>query len=289
MALSAVFTVCGVITAGATTLYAGVDHAEYLQPIEEEHGDAMNQRLQGQAGQPQYNPAAQQAMHQPQFDNPMAGHADAYHSVPRLAGNVDLATHVGPTVEWFPIPKWMAGQWQKDGDLTVSYRDLRTNRFTSMSAWTENKMSSFWGHQTDREGNVWHADILPIERDGWSKGKLARFMMVALKCEHSSPKQIVTRARYMVTETYNGSGPIIDMFQQESLNDYTLLPDGEMENISSNRIYSAQGLPLREGGLVSRLRRMGPFTPVPTQSNIDLRKSLNDYLRLHGMANLATD
>jgi hypothetical protein len=276
----------GASTAFGTTLYAGIEHAEQLAPVEEAPANAFNQRLQSQAGQSQYNLAAQQGAPQPQFDPPMAAHYDQYHSVPRLSGNANVVQNAGPTIEWFMIPKWMAGAWRKQGDLTVSYRDLRTNRFTSMSAWTENEMTITWGHQVDRLGNVWHADILPVEKDGWSKGKLARFMMTSLSCEHTSPQQLVTRAKYVVTESYNGSAQVADMFQQESLNDYTMMADGELENMSSNRIFSAQGQPLREGALVSRLQKISPFAPVRVQNNIDLAQSLNTYLSTHGLQHL---
>ncbi len=281
--LAAVFTMAGGI-AYAFTLYSGIQHEDYLDPISTNPANQLNQNLQAN---PQYNLAMQQAKPSPQFESPLSGHADAYHSVPRLAGNATVAQGMETTVEWFMIPKWMAGAWRKQGDLTVSYRDLRTNRFTSMSAWTENEMTITWGHQVDRMGNIWHADILPLEKDGWTKGKLARFLMTSLKCERTDPQQLVTRARYIVTETYNGTSAVADMFQQESLNDYTIQPDGQMENMSSNRIYTSQGQPLREGALVTKLQRVGNFTPQPVQNNIDLARSLNIYLNSHGLQHLA--
>lgn len=273
-------------TAYGTTLYAGIEHADYLQPVEDQHADTMNQHYQSQASQ--YNLRAQQQQApQPQFETPQEGHYDQYHAVPRLTGDAKYVQNAGPTVEWFMIPKWMAGAWQKQGDLTVSYRDLRTGRFTSMSAWTPNIMKTTWGHQVDRMGNVWHADILPLEKDGWSKGKLARFMMTNLNCEHTDQRQLVTRARYVVTETYGATAQVADLFQQESLNDYTLMGDGELENMSSNRIYSSQGQPLREGALVSKLQKVGQFEPVRYQNSIDLAQSLNTYLNTHGLQHLA--
>lgn len=282
LVISLVCTGFSITAANGFTLYSGVNHSDYLAPVTAEQPNAGPQNPASA-----YNLAVQRTAPQPQFDGiPQAGHEDAYHSIPRLGGNVTTAAAAAPTVEWFMIPKWMAGQWKKEGDLTVSYRDLRTNRFTSMSAWTQNEMSISWGHQYDRMGNIWHADILPLEKDGWTKGKLARFMMTQLKCERSTPKELVTRARYIVTESWSGTTQIADVFQQESLNDYTMLPDGQLENISSNRIFSSQGQPLREGGLVSRLQKYAEFTPQRYQNNIDLVQSLNSYLESHGMQSL---
>ncbi|MBX9670808.1 MAG: hypothetical protein K2X93_24620 [Candidatus Obscuribacterales bacterium] len=280
--ISLLCTICSVSPSSAFTLYSGVAHSDYLAPVSDQPS-TQNPPNPASA----FSLAAQRTAPQPQFDgSAQQGHMDAYQTLPRLGGNVTTSATSAPTVEWFMIPKWMAGQWKKQGDLTVSYRDLRTNRFTSMSAWTENEMSISWGHQYDRMGNIWHADILPLEKDGWTKGKIARFIMVNLKCERSTPQELVTRARYLVTETWNGTTQVADVFQQESLNDYTMLQDGQLENISSNRIFSSRGQPLHEGGLVTRLQKYGPFAPQRYQNNIDLVQSLNSYLESHGMQSL---
>ncbi len=192
------------------------------------------------------------------------------------------------TAEWFMIPKWLAGQWAKAGDLTVSLTDLQTGQKSFPNEWVDNKMHAHWGHQTDKVGNVWHVNILPSERDGQSGGKNVRFLTVVQKCEKTDESALVTRTQYVVSESNFVTGQALDMFQQESLNHYILTPQKDVVNVSTNRVFNYQGVPLRDGQLKSEYNRIAEFSPVPVLNGIDLKQSLNDFLDAHGMADLKT-
>lgn len=187
------------------------------------------------------------------------------------------------TVQWFMIPNWMGGTWEKDGDLTTEETDLRSGRSSYKQVWTENHLVSKWGHQLDSHGNVWHVNLLPAERDGMSAGKQVRFLAVAQECERTSAAaDLMTRTHYVVSESNAWSGQPIDTFQQESLNHYTLSPSGQLVNSSSNRVFSYQGQPVRDGQLQSTFRKIANFTPTESMGGINLRQSLADYLQSIG-------
>ena len=200
--------------------------------------------------------------------------AQAAQSVPRY------------TIHWFMIPSWMAGVWLKDGDMTTSITDFRTGMTSNQNEWTENHLENKWGHQQDAKGNFWHADLLPEERDGMSAGKLVRFLVVERHLESSSAQQLVTRVHYLVSESNPWSHQPIDSFQQESLNHYSLTAKDHILNSSSNRVFTYQGQPIREGHLYSEFAKVGQFTPVATINGLDLKTSLDDYLQTHGMGQL---
>ncbi len=189
-------------------------------------------------------------------------------------------------VDWFMLPNWMAGVWLKDGDMTTSVTDLQTGVSSTQNEWTPNRLEATWGHQQDAEGNYWHANVLPSERDGSSAGKLVRFLLLARQCESSSPQQMVTRTHYIVSESNPWNNQPLDTFQQESLNHYALNSQGQLLNSSSNRVFSYQGTPIREGHLVSQFAKIKQFTPVASLNGFDLRASLNDYLESHSLGHL---
>lgn len=191
------------------------------------------------------------------------------------------------TVDWFMIPNWLAGAWLKDGDMTTNVTDLRTGMSSSQREWTENRMEATWGHQQDARGNYWHVNILPAERDGNSAGKLVRFVTVAQKCETSMPTQLMTRTHYIVSESNPWNNQPIDTFQQESLNHYALGGQNQLINTSSNRVFTYQGVPVREGHLVSQFAKIRQFSPVASLNGVDLKASLTDYLQSHSLGNLA--
>jgi hypothetical protein len=248
----------------AATLFGGVSHSESLPPANERYP------LPGPATP--VTPALT-----PEHIAPLAVPAPAAAARPTIES---------PAVEWFPIPEWMAGQWFKKGDLSQSMTNLRTGITTPLNKWTDNAMTVTWGHQKDRLGNIWHANFIPSERDGSSDGILVRFITVAMKCESATPQQVVTRSHYIVTETEHNR--VQDAFQQESLNDYTFLRDGELENTSSNRVFDYQGgRPIRGGNLLSNFTRTAAFAPTARQNNIDLAASLDDFLKSHSLSQLA--
>jgi hypothetical protein len=190
------------------------------------------------------------------------------------------------SIEWFMIPTWMAGAWLKDGDMTTNVTDLRTGMSSSQREWTENRMETTWGHQQDAQGNYWHVNILPAERDGNSAGKLVRFVTVAQKCENTMPSQLLTRTHYVVSESNPWNSQPIDTFQQESLNHYALGGRNQLVNTSSNRVFTYQGAAVREGHLVSEFAKIRQFAPIANLNGIDLRASLSDYLQSHSLGHL---
>lgn len=154
-----------------------------------------------------------------------------------------------------------------------------------MNQWTQDVSTITWGNQIDAKGNIWQGYLIPWERDGVSSGKSVRFVIVDLKREPVATGQVVSRVHSIVTESLGSQ--IVNYFQQEALNDYFLLPTGELENHSSNRDFTSEGQPMREGMLVSRFTKVGPFVPVVNLNGIDMLRCLNEYLKAHNMSQLA--
>jgi hypothetical protein len=246
----------------AATLYGGVNHSDFLAPATQI--DPTTQ------GQPQLTP--QQAI--PQTIEPTLG------------ASASRSTLQNPAIEWFPIPSWMAGTWSKKGDTTQSVTDLRTGITTPMNEFIEDYMSVTWGYQKDSQGNVWHANLVPSERIGESQGKSIAFIIVNLKVIEATPQNLATRTHYIVKETLGRQ--VADIFQQESLTHYQLAGSNfRMDAISSNRIFTYQGQPRRDGKLLSEYTKSAEFQSVNSKQGIDLAASLNEYLKTHNMAGLA--
>jgi hypothetical protein len=243
------------------TLFGGVSHSDFLAPV-----DPVRPALQ--SGGPQ-----QGSQSTPEIISP-------------TQGGSFRATVQNPAIEWFPIPKWMAGKWTKSGDVTKTVTDLRTGITSPVNEFIEDHMTVTWGYQTDTQGNVWHAHLVPSEREGMSQGKNVSFLIVNLKVLEATPQNLATRTHYVVRESVGQQ--LTDIFQQESLTHYE--PAGgmnRMDAISSNRVFTYQGQPKRDGAMVSHYERSANFEPIQTRQGVDLARSLNEYLRSHNMAWLA--
>ncbi|HEY9677768.1 MAG TPA: hypothetical protein V6C76_07150 [Drouetiella sp.] len=248
----------------ANTLFGGVSHADFLEP--------PSDAIQTPAPPPALVP--QQAISLPIAVSPTVGLGSA------------KATLDHPVIEWFPIPKWLAGKWSKNGDTTTSVTDLRTGQEVPVNEYIEDHMTVFWGYQTDNRGNIWHANLIPSAREGMSQGKNVQFMIVNLRVIEATPANLATRTHYVVRETLGRE--LADIFQQEALTHYQLAGSPyKMDAISSNRVFSYQGRPKRDGKMVSHYTKDNEFQTIPSKDGIDLAASLNDYLRRNNMAALA--
>jgi hypothetical protein len=284
--------------ASAETLQIGVSHSEYLPPVHTLEAKValpahyQNPSLRAQTARADdsapttLNAATMQADQLPPVVPPAPLSAvTAPPAAPRVQPTLNR-----PIVEWIPIPGPMAGMWSKRGDTTTSVTDLRTGISQALNQWIDDEMTVTWGHQTDKLGNVWHANLLPAERDSFSAGKPVKFLTVAQKLEGTTPDALITRTHYVVSESYRPGGPVADIFQQEALNHYQLIAEANgtiLQNNSTNRVFAYAGQPLRDGVLLSRFTRVGAFSPTSNLSGIDLVQSLNDYLHSIGRSDLA--
>ncbi|MBU6454452.1 MAG: hypothetical protein KGS72_21970 [Cyanobacteria bacterium REEB67] len=288
--------------ASAETLQIGVSHSEYLPPVHKlEAKIALPAHYQSASLKAQtattdntskvtLDAATMQADQLPPVVPPAMLTATPVSPAPPPAASKPQPTLNRPLVEWFPIPTPMAGMWTKRGDTTTSVTDLRTGISQALNQWIDDEMTVTWGHQTDKQGNVWHANLLPTERDSMSSGKAVKFLTVGQKLEGTAPDALVTRTHYVVSELYRPGGPVADIFQQEALNHYQLIADANstiLQNNSTNRVFAYAGQPLRDGALLSRFTRVGAFSPTSNLSGIDLVQSLNDYLHSIGRPDLA--
>jgi len=259
-ALTSAFASCNF--AFAETLQIGIEHSDYLAPVSQIDNIAPQMTNRNPTMLPSNNSRYQAGVSYEQASRPPQ-----------------------KMVEWFQIPKWMAGTWSKQGDTTISATNLRSGYTQQMNQWTDNRMSVAFGHQQDRSGSIWQANILPAETDSISGSKQVKFFAVSRKCESFTPDKLVTRTHYVVTETLP-SGQVCDQFQQESLNSYTMLPDGELVNNSSNRVFTAEGRAVRDGALNSRFNRIGNFAPKAVLDGVDLNLTFKSFLVALGRPDL---
>lgn len=261
-------------------LFGGVKHSQSLPAVH------YSQHLQGQATQQNLSKPMQGQATQQGLGQPMQGQV-AQQGAPATANSITIPkipklVLPAPRIEWFMIPKWLAGRWTKKGDQTVSVTNLRTGTTRPTNIWIDDEMTVTWGYQVDKTGTVWHANLLPSWRDSYSNGKYVRFLTTSLISESVNAQRLVTRSHYLVTESTRGH--VMQSFQQESVNMYTLGSDGVLTDTSSNRVFTNDGQPVRDGRLSSRFTKVAEFRPRPDERGLNMAESFKQYLIEHGMA-----
>jgi len=237
----------------ATMLFGGATHSEYLPPVSS----------------------------QPTASAPSLSHETPRAELPQEQGQ---ATNAQTKVVWFIVPPWMAGVWAKRGDMTVQVTDPRTGIASNTNEWTDDEMQIRFGHIRDAQGNIWHAYLIPSERDGRSRGQVVRFVTVDFQPVSQAPN-VVGRSRYLISEASDPTR-LRFLYQEESLNEYSPINENEIQNYSSDRMYDYEGRPVRQGLLVSRFKRVAQFSPTEVENGFLLMQSFKAYLTSQGLENL---
>lgn len=262
----AVSIACASQSTASTKLFGSVNHSEVLPPLDYMHRGSVDQSY---------------SYRNPNTYQPKRQYVARIRQGAIDEGVMPQGQPREKNILWIPIPKWLAGTWSKQGDLTVSSTDMRSGVSSPVNQWTPNFQTTTWGNQIDGCGNIWHGYSIPTEIDGNSSGKTVKFVIIDGHWEPSSPDHLITRVRSIVISSYGRQ--VVDEFQQEALNDLCLLQTGELANYGSTRDFTNQGLPLRQGMLISRFTKVRSFEPVEFQDGVDLVKSLNEYLKTHNM------
>ncbi len=261
------------VPADGATLFGGIEHNERLPAVNDSYQPEQAQEGTIPPSPMQYQGRMQQGMVSGQGLVPEPPGMQAAQPM------MQAPQQNMPQVQWYQIPKAMAGKWVKRGDLTQSVTDLRTGISTPVNRFTEDIVTVSWGHQVDKYGNIWHGNIFPFERDGSTVGQQVRFIIVAQQAHMLSQNEIVSRTHSIIVESRYGN--VTKVFQQESLNNYKV-SEREIVNQSSNRDFTYEGSALRDGMLLSTFNKVAPFQPVATLRGVDLASSLEQYLRSVG-------
>lgn len=189
-------------------------------------------------------------------------------------------------VQWFPIPSWFAGTWQKQGDERIDAIDMATGSESRTPVWIQNVMSASYGYQTDNTGAIWHAVLLPFTRDGVSGLDLDQRIVNGFKCLQSNQNQVTLLFRATVVSVNQQTGRIDRTYQSEEIITYTPINNNQLHTMSSARFFNQQGRPVLNTTSTSIANRTAPFVPVKYHEQIDLEASLANYLRQNNMAQL---
>lgn len=189
-------------------------------------------------------------------------------------------------VQWFPIPSWFAGTWQKQGDERIDAIDMATGTESRTPVWIQNVMSATYGYQMDNTGAIWHAVLLPFTRDGVSGLDLDQRIVNGFKCMQSTESQVMLMFRATVVSVNQQTGRIDRTYQSEEIITYTPINNNQLHTMSSARFFDQHGRPMLNTTSTSIANRTAPFVPLRYHEQLDLEASLANYLRQNNMAQL---
>lgn len=148
-------------------------------------------------------------------------------------------------VEKFLIPKWLAGQWQRTRSTETKRIKLPEGKPLKTTGTTVAKTVDSFGTYLDGSGKIWQVFNPKRAVGEVDRGDVMdHHRVMKYKIEILSPKSVcveVTASHLVVTKKKHR---IVKSFQDEELNTYTILPNGQLKTESSVKVFDQLGKPV---------------------------------------------
>lgn len=177
----------------------------------------------------------------------------------------NLAAAFGPNISKAPprkfiIPNWLAGTWERTQSTETSRVNLATNTHTGTTGTSVAKVTDKFGTFLDAQGRVWQ-----IFDPRKATGQIDRGNF--MDCHRVSSYDLISRGDKVVIVEVTAlhlvvnkkTQKIISSYQDEELNTYTQLADGQLRTDSSVKVFDAHGKPIYLTRSTSLESRIAPF------------------------------
>jgi len=201
------------------------------------------------------------------------------------AGTTFSAPPQAARVQWFPVPDWLAGAWLKNGDMETYVKDYRSGEEMRKPMWLNNKVRLAFGHQRDKLGTIWHAEVLPFRADGNRGETTDRRYVMDMSCLKSNPDAVVLRFHSNVVHINPTDSRIQTTTQQEEIVTFRPDQEGMIATTSSTKTFDENGRPIIQALSNAERTKLAEFAPVPVINGIDLVQSLDSFLASNQMTN----
>lgn len=176
----------------------------------------------------------------------------------------NLAAAFGPASKAPPrkfiVPNWLSGTWERSQSTETSRVNLLTNTHASPTGTSVTKVTDKFGTFTDARGLIWQV-FDPRKATGQiDRGNVIDYHRVsAYDLISRGPKVAIIEVTASHLVVNKKTQKIISSFQDEELNTYTQLADGQLRTDSSVKVFDAHGKPIYLTHSTSLESRISPF------------------------------
>jgi len=151
------------------------------------------------------------------------------------------------------------------------------------------KADSFYGHQLDRQGNVWHYVGTPYtsktEANAFSEYHQVEFKDITA----TTVNTVELKTRVTVVRVSPISDLVTKTFQQESITRYTYKTSIDSLLESSTKVFDAGGNPTNMSKNEAEVHREAPFIEIDEEGGKNLHELFREFLIAERLTNLLPD
>lgn len=204
---------------------------------------------------------------------------------------------------WWRVPDWLAGQWEKTGKIEVlSFIDLQTNQAIPSKKKTSVTYQDreVLGHQSDGQGQIWTYVPVPCVMKSYSEDTSTTNVNVINSFDVAGEtKDSITLKIFCVTVMVDHHNKVVSICQRESLQTWTPVNKHLISIKDSTKFFDRDGVALAAKTMQTYTHRCGKYCPVnyidkvtlrplryPSSIPLNLRNSFADFLRTHNLTSL---
>lgn len=160
----------------------------------------------------------------------------------------------------FLIPDWLAGTWQRDSAQETSRIELPSGRKQKPGGHLTARVTDKFGTYADSQGLIWQVFDPARSLGNVDHGTTVDYHQVSDYDLSIEPDDtVLVRVRAVHTVVSKPTRRIVTTYQDEELNLYSRLADGQLKTDSSVKVFDLKGKPFLLTRAVSNERRVKPF------------------------------
>ena len=161
----------------------------------------------------------------------------------------------------FKIPIWLAGTWRRTQSTEKSRIELPSGKKLKTTGKTVAGSTDRFGTYKDRQGQIWQV-FYPAHSSGEvDRGQfIDRHTVTKYDLEIIGSKSVVVEIQAYHLVVSKDGRRIMQSYQDEELNTYSLVNDGVVNTDSSVKVFDCNGKPKLLTRSISQIRRIKPFS-----------------------------
>lgn len=161
----------------------------------------------------------------------------------------------------FLIPDWLAGLWQRQSGTEVSRAELPGGRVLTPGGHLISRVRDKFGTFSDHQGRIWQVFSPEKSLGSVDHGLTVDYHQVTdYDLVIAGEKSVVVKVRAVHTVVNKATGRVVTSYQDEELNTYRSIGDGQLDTDSSVKVFDLNGKPYLRTRAVSSERRLKRFT-----------------------------
>ncbi len=161
----------------------------------------------------------------------------------------------------FLIPDWLSGTWQRDSAQEISRIELPSGRKQKPAGQLPARVTDKFGTYKDAQGLIWQVFNPARSLGSVDHGSTVDYHQVSDYDLSIEPDDsVLVKVRAVHTVVSKTTRRIVTTFQDEELNLYTRIRDGQLKTDSSVKVFDLRGKPFLLTRAISNERRIKPFS-----------------------------